>query len=104
MPTEASSSIIEGMLFLGFGKKGSVLLSDNGPCFPLVAEHFEMHPRLCAWHFMLPAMKSTAGMPADDRHAYLREINWLVYDDLQSAHDSEVAWNGCDKYGQYQKA
>ena len=47
VPSENSTSIINGMKAVNIGSEGGVLLSDGGLCFAIVAEEFKMIHRLC---------------------------------------------------------
>jgi hypothetical protein len=93
-PAESSVYIIEGMKRLGIGKKNSVLLSDQGAAFGLVAEALEMTHRLCAWHFLNGCMSNTCGMSKDVANNFLRTCNELVY---KNYHCKEVFYSKMDE-------
>ena len=103
-PTENADSVISGLKRLGFGHK-AVMMTDEGKCWPVVAQHFHFLHILCAKHKSNHMCAGQLGLVGDLGESYRNNIRALIYNNFHTADKLDEAFRVADhEFGSHSQA
>ena len=75
---EASDDIIDGLKAIGLHRV-DVLVTDEGGCYGPTAVYLKAKHILCVYHFQRNSVDKCGGMLKDEKDAFIRDINAVLY-------------------------